>query len=510
MGRANLVNGRRRSLKKRFGERRYTPATLRIGLACALCAAIGMVELGSTSGADTSFVPGNARAQAQSISVAPTTGGLNYAITLATSIADFQDVEAQSLSQTVDLGAIGTSLEAQGCSGGPPTLPSSDVPPPEQAESTNGNQSLTTSITPQSSPAGFGIGNESASATTQPASDATTTASNISVPGGLLTLNGLTSSSHASIDQGTTRTATATADVGQISIGNGAVVLGGLHWAATQQSGGATTSSATFSINSLTVAGVPVDLSQLSSAASLQSVLNIVNTALSPLGLNIQWPATSTLNDGTVVISPLTIGIDNNTLGQEVVGSNLGSIQPERAALVNALLSANCNFANAILVSDIGVGVLAGGGNLNVSFGGASAMTNDLAFTSPFGPGASAPALPATPSTTASAVTGNSGSTTGTTGLPFTGGSGTTLPAPLPSAASTTPASAGPQPVALGPMVKTSDCISLGPSGGGCNTGNVAVPIGLASLGLLTALFTGDYLRQRRRLRLGGGAEGAS
>ena len=77
-------------------------------------------------------------------------------------------MEAQSLSQTIDLGAIGTALEAQGCDGGAPTLPPSDVPPPVQAESTNGNQSQANSITPQSSPDGLGIGNESANATTQP------------------------------------------------------------------------------------------------------------------------------------------------------------------------------------------------------------------------------------------------------------------------------------------------------------------------------------------------------
>ena len=70
----------------------------------------------------------------------------------------------------------------------------------------------------------------------------------------------------------------------------------------------------------------------------------------------------------------------------------------------------------------------------------------------------------------------------------------------------TTSGSAGGQPEALGPMTRTSDCVSLGPSGGGCDTGNVAVPIGLASLGLLVALFAGDAVRQRRRLQLIGGA----
>jgi hypothetical protein len=54
-------------------------------------------------------------------------------------------------------------------------------------------------------------------------------------------------------------------------------------------------------------------------------------------------------------------------------------------------------------------------------------------------------------------------------------------------------------------LKRTSDCISLGPAGGGCDTGNLAVPIGLAALGLVAALFAGDYLRQRRRLQLAGG-----
>lgn len=249
-----------------------------------------------------------------------------------------------------------------------------------------------------------------------------------------------------------------------------------------------------------------MDVSKLSSTVAPQNILNIVNTALLPIGLNIQWPAESTLDDGTIVISPLTIGIDNNALGQQVIGANLGTIQPARSALVNALLNASCQFAEPILVGDIGIGVLAGGGNLNVSLGGAKAMTNDLAAASPFGPGATGAALPSAPSAS-SAVTGNSGSA-GTAGVTFTGNSGTGGSAPLPSGTSTpTTDSGGRQQVALGPVVKTSDCVSLGPSGGGCDTGNAAVPIGLAALGVVVALFTWDYLRQRRRARLSGGVE---
>ena len=235
-----------------------------------------------------------------------------------------------------------------------------------------------------------------------------------------------------------------------------------------------------------------------------QTVLNIINTALSPVGLNVQWPTMTTLQDGTVQISPLTVGIDNNTLGQQVIGTNLGQAQTVRSAVVNGLLGINCNFATPILLSDIGVGVLAGGGNLNIDLGGATAVTNDLAEQSPFGPGGSALGSSSPSVSTSSGNSGNTGispgalagstgspavSTPGTAGTPGTTGSGT-----------------GPK-ESLGPISKTTACVSLGPSGGGCSGANAAVPIGLMSLGLVVALFVWDYLRQRRRDRLTGAVE---
>jgi hypothetical protein len=464
-----------------------------------------IVEFGASSGADTSFVPGNGTAQAQAITLAPTTGGLNYAISLGISISDYQNQEAQSLSQTIDLGAIGTALEAAGCNGGPPQLNKNNVPASVQAESVNGNQTLTKSITPAASPVGAGL--ESAVVTTQPSATSNTEVSDITVPGGLVTVSGLTSSSHTSIDNGNTRTSTASSSIGTISLVKGLVQIGGLTWTATQQTGATTTSSGDFSIGSLTVAGVKLDTAKLlnSSTFNPQTVLNIVNTALSPVGLNIQWPAKTTLQDGTVEMSPLTLGIDNNTLGQEVIGANLGQVQTVRSALVNGLLGLNCNFATPILVGDIGIGVLAGGGNLNIDLGGARAATNDLAEQSPFGSGA----LPGGPSLAPSAASGNTGNSGVGVGALTAGTAGT---AGLTTGATAgTPGASGSggngSKESLGPISKTTACVSLGPSGGGCSGGNAAVPIGLASLGLVVALFAWDYLRQRRRDRLVGAVE---
>ncbi len=102
-----------------------------------------------------------------------------------------------------------------------------------------------------------------------------------------------------------------------------------------------------------------------------------------------------------------------------------------RSAIVNGLLGINCNFATPILVGDIGIGVLAGGGNLNVDLGGASASTNDLAEQSPFGSG-SLPSAAAPSVSTTSGNSGNTGSsvgtlsgTTGSAGLSTPGSAGT-------------------------------------------------------------------------------------
>jgi hypothetical protein len=477
-------------------RQRYSRTGVRIGLGGALIAGICLSQLGGApTGADTSFIPGTAQAGAQALSLAPTTGGLNYAITLATSLADYQQEEAQSLSQTIDLGAIGTSLEAEGCNNSPPTLPKKDVPPPIQAESTAGNQSLTDTIVPTSTATGIGVGNEAASVTTQPSGSATTTTAGISVAGGLLTVGDLTSTSSVAITNGNTRTATASSDVGQISLDKGLVVLGGLHWSATQSSGATTASSGTFSLGSIKVAGATVPVPAVQSP---QSVLNIINSALSGVGFNIEWPVQSSLPDGTVVISPLTIGIDNNVLGQEIVGANLGTVQPVREALINAILKADCNLASEITVSDIGLGVLAGGGNLNLSLGGANAVTTDAAAVDPFG---SVGALSTSPLPLDTSTTSGDFSTSPSTSFTTPGITG--LPTSAPTVTSPTIA---PSPIktALGRVQKTTDCISLGPAGGGCDTSNAAVPIGFIGLGLVALLAAWDYLRQRRRRQLNG------
>ncbi|MGP0032280.1 MAG: hypothetical protein ACLPVF_17470 [Acidimicrobiales bacterium] len=468
---------------------RHSPVALRVGLGCVVITGVCLAQLSaSDSGADSSFVPGTASASAQAIELAPTTGSLSYAVTLATSVAAYQITEGQALSQTLDLGAIGTSLTSDSCTGGPPTVNPSQLPQPIEAESTNGNQSLTGTEADQLSPAGAAIGDESADATTQPAGSSTTTIASDNLAG-LVSVDGATSSANAALQNGATRYASATADISTVSLDNGLVTLGGLHWVATQTSGASTTATGSFDVSTLSIAGTSVPVSN----DSVATILEIINTALSPVGFQIDWPQQQTQSDGTVTITPLTIGIDNNTLGQEIIGANEGQIEPVRDQLQTQLLNLNCNTADGLLVGDIGLGVLAGGGNLNIELGGASAGTTDTAAVSPFGPDSVGSVSTGTTEPATAATPASSFDIPGSTSVP-----GSSL------GGSTAPAASGSGAESLGPLSRFVTCSSVSPAGGGCSGTDVALPVGLISLSVLAGLAGWDYMRQRRRSRLSG------
>jgi hypothetical protein len=464
------------------------------GLACALLAAVGLAAVPVPASADTSFSPGSATATAQVIEVGPSTGGLNYAVSLDTSQAAYQNATSEALSQTLDLGFVGTSLEKTPCNGGSPTLNPKDVPPPIQVESDTGDQSQSTSLAAPLNGAGAGAGSESASATTEPGGNATTTLASEDLAG-LVQVEGATATAQAALVNGGTRSSTATSAVSSISLGNGLVVLSGLRWTANQTSGASNTSTATFQLGSLTIKGVSVPVANDNAA----TVLAVVNTALAPTGLSVSWPATSTLTDGTITISPLTVGINDSELGQEVVGANLGQTQTVRNSVQQALLNLSCRTATELLISDIGVGILAGGGGLNVVLGGAEAVTSAYTTVSPFGPvtftgaGGSALSSGGDPTTTLqpAGTLGNSGSGGSLSTTTFT-----TSPDPAqPSDPATATQEALPP---QGPVSTTFLCRSLGTAGGGCDTSNFAVPVGLGALALLGGLVAAEYRRGRR------------
>jgi hypothetical protein len=468
--------------------RRYGPVGLRVGLGCAIIAAVCLAQLSTTSGADTSFIPGTATSGSQAIAVAPTVSSLSLGVILGTTLADYVNNEGQALAETFTAGTLETILEAANCqTGAPGSIKASDFPEPVQAESTNGPQTESASAYEPGNKNQTGAGTETATATPQPSGTATNDVTSLDL-GGLIDIGGATSTSTAEVLNGDTRYATSESTVSSLSLDNGLIALNGLRWVATQTSGATNTSTATFTIGGLTVEGTNIPLT----TDALNTAITVINTVLSPVGLQIVWPAVTTLPDGTINVSALKIGLDDSALGQEIIGPNLASAQTVRNVIQADLYDVNCNSATAFSVADVGVGILAGAGDLDIDLGGAHALTNDVAESSPFGPGSLSTTLP---------PVDNSLTTTPTSSFSFPGTPGT--PAiPGTTGATTTPTtSSGQSKVALGPLEKSVSCSSLSTSGGSCSSSNLALPVGLIVLGLLLALVTLDYLRQRRYRR---------
>ncbi len=489
---------------RRAGAVPFRGSFRRTGLAAlAVAATFGASAVTTLSssppaGADTAFVPGEGTAVAQAIAFAPSTAGLNYAVTLATSIADFQASQGQAKSQTLDTGAIGLSLTSTGCDGSAPTINASQLPQPAEAESTGSTQNQTKTVA--GVPGGAGAGVEQASATSQPSSSAVTKISDLGVPGSF-DIAGAQSTAETQIIGGQTREAVSTADIQKVSLMGGLIVLSGLHWVSTQRTGATTTATGSFAVGSVTVAGIAIPVS----TDSLAQVFTIVNTALVATGFHLTPPQAVTEPDGTQVETPMSIGIDGSALGAAVVGPLLGPAQPLRDAIDKAVLGVSCKLGIGLLVGDISLGVLAGGGNLDIELGGARAVTDGTAYGNPFGTfgllGSSTASDGGTPS-----VDLGGGSTVDTTPAVTTGGSldsGSTgsTGSPAGAAAPGTTASTGtPGAEALGPLTRSVSCHSLSPAGGGCSPG-AAVPVGLAGVAVVVGFTIADLARYRRRRR---------
>jgi hypothetical protein len=442
----------------------------------------------------------------QAIVLAPSTGGLGYDITLAQSLAGYNQDVAQGQAQTLNLGAIGLSLTSDQCNGNPPTVKSSDLPPAVTVESSNAASQQQTTLVPAPSDTGIGAGVEQAQAAPTPSSSATTTLASLDLSSAV-DVSGAVVRAQSAVVANAARVAEATADIAKVSLLDGLVVLDGLHWQAVDRTGSGAANGATFTLGGVTVAGKSIPVG----TASIDQVASVIDTALAPTGLQIALP-TETFNaaDGTVTETPLSIGIDHSALGHEIVGPQLGTLQPLRDAIDNALLGVDCEFGVPLLLADIASGAVAGGGALEIELGGAQASTTDAAAIDPFdafgaiglggfGAGSGSGALAGGGSSGSGGgfggVGGGYGAAGGTTAAGVGGGST--------SAGST--ASGGGVGANGSPRVvaTTTSCRSLGTAGGGCGGGDGdALPVGLAGLAALGAVGTADVVRLRRFRRL--------
>jgi hypothetical protein len=317
------------------------------------------------------FGNGTGTAIALVYKVNPIFGNLSFGITAGESVAGHQNTAATGQSQSIDLGVIGVTLAAAGCKGADPTLASDKQPQAVVVQSDDPGAAKGKTASEG------GIISQFAAATTQPLAKAITEIGPVGEQNGLF-LSGGKAVATSGIAQKGIRQATATSDIGKISLLGGLVTLNGLHWEAVQETGGRTTNRGAFTLGSINVLGLPLkpDPDSLNQLDNAQQFLNSI-------GITISRPQTRVAS-GVVFVDPLRIGIVPSKLRDSVISSLLGQLQDVRQSLTDAIASISCNGSTNILgnngptlvtVLDLALGSVSGAGSLTVELGGVQATT---------------------------------------------------------------------------------------------------------------------------------------
>jgi hypothetical protein len=455
-----------RSLRNRFGAATALVVTLTLTLPL-----IGGLPAQASG---TPFVQGAGDAVAETLAVSPALSGEDLGVESGVSIADYMGTEGQAQSQVLTSALIGDlSVPIPASLGG--IVAESSGTPTNQTSTLDGAN-------------GDGAGVLAVSAS-QSAGTATTTLGAFNLPG-VLTVSGAQSSASTSIVKGETRVATATSDIGSVSLLGGLVVLNGLHWSATQSTGATAAQSGSFSVGSLSLAGktVAVPVGGLSGAVAL------INAGLAETGLRLSLPTEQVGSDGSVQESALTIGLDKSALGKEVVSPFVPTLQPLRTLLNTTLVKIDPTLGESDLVLEIVLSILAGEGTLDIGLGGAYATTNGTAYGNPLD--ASTAAAPLGTSTS-SALDGASSAPS----LPVPVFNPSTTPPLITTPTTSAPAAPVGQPTKLSVRRLSSSSSCQSTSGGSCSTPRSTVVL-IALVALTSVLLTFETLRMRRRKRL--------
>lgn len=457
------------------------------GVSSALIAA-GTVVLttGAPAGADSS--PGLGSAYAQSFQVTPHDGSLAVGLVLGEALAGHTGSAARAQSQGVDLGAIGTSLTTENC--GSTALKPSQIPQPFETET--GQSGASNGQTQGPTSGGFGS-TERVLANALPYGEADTGFANVA--NSVISISGMASKAWSGLVNGQ-REAGAVSDLSSINFFNGLVKLGGLHWETLYPSGGSAKPSGSFSLSSLSIHGVPVDLSKV----DLTTIAPTINKVLNNLGMDLKLPV---VTGGKIEsVSPLELDVIPNSTRDNLLDPLLGKLSPIlnpiKTGLENgfgpwepsALVTQLCQTDTPFTVADISIASMTGAGFFSTTFGGVQASSaalpaNNFNLNLNLGNislGGTSRFIPGTPG---SAGLGATGGTPGTPAIPATPGT------PGSSGALNTPASNG-------HSTTTRQTQAVQAASAGFKAGGPLLAVGLGGLGLLALLVEGDRRMMRR------------
>lgn len=445
--------------------------TLVAGVAWVALLAGTFVISPDASGQEAGVDAGLGNAFAQGYKVDPRSGRLSLGIGYGVSLAGHQNLVSQAESRSVDLGIIGSTLAGEGCDGGDPTLAKEDQPKPLTARSTDEDAGT------QKQETEYGV-DKQAVADGSPLARAIATTAAAGDPA-VVQIGSTESLTESGVVDGK-RVARAVTDVSKVSFLGGQVELRGLRWEAIYQTAPEELTSATFSIEGITVAGESLPIPEDNPAGPLAEA----NAVLQPLGFTLE-PPTTRVESGIAFVDPMRIGIIPSEIRETILSPVIGGLQPVRESVFDALIAQDCGNATYILIADIVLGSVTGAGSLALEVGGVTATSSELKRTSFLG-GFGGSLAPLPPSSNGG---GNLAPTlSGTSGSPVsTGGVSSTAPS------TTAPADDGGDQEVAAPIVDTE------PISG--SRGGPMVAVGLGGLLLLAALAEGDRRKMRRAQR---------
>ncbi|MDQ2648165.1 MAG: hypothetical protein M3Z03_01275 [Actinomycetota bacterium] len=365
----------------------------------AISAGLLAASLGAARGQDEApveFRNGQGKATAIALRIAPGVGGLQLSLAAGVSVAEYRNDFAQSQSEALDLGLVGSVLTAPSSCTGRSILPAEVLPKPTRVDNRQGDAAASADAYPSGSTS-LGVGRMEAAAKTLPFATARSTPAALDLSP-LIKVDPLVADAHTGVVDGITREARATVETSVTILG--VLRLSNLRWDALHRTGTNPTAEASFDVGTTSLAGVPVPLE------TFGPVETVVNDLLATTGVSITFPKVERFTEPADVIrmTPLRIQLKESQLGTDLVSPILGLVRQQREELLDTIATSICELAGVALLADVGLSIVAGTGFLTIDIGGVEATTDDLEIGDPFGddeppatiPDAVIPPLPTT------------------------------------------------------------------------------------------------------------------
>lgn len=336
--------------------------------------ALTSVQVSSTAaGGEEAFAAGSGRAAAKLVKVGPARGALTLAPQFGLALADFLNTRGRGDARTADFAALSDSL--------PPELLAQL--PTVKVESTDEDAETGETATVGTSPeVPLKLGGAELHADAGPAPYGASSFTAAAIDLGVGTMSGARAESRTGVIDGRVREAVARVVIPRLELADGAVVLENLSWLAVQRTGGEQIEQGTFSVGAASVGGQAM-AAPGGGDLPLADVAAAVAPVLAPLGIELTFPVTR-VDKGAVALSPLRLRVRASEAAPALVPVTEG-IQPVREPVVDAVRQASDQTDAALLLGDIGLGVVTGGSTLDIELGGVTATTAEPAAGFRFG-----------------------------------------------------------------------------------------------------------------------------